>query len=230
MVRPFLRPVAVFTAVLAAGLAALLSPAVAPAQQSAAPVPLYPGAVPRTFDEQPLPPAASAPQPALPAAPAPEPTPPAAEPPAAAAPPVAAPTAAPPAAPAAALSPPAQRVFCDQSVTVQFADPDAVPRRYRRFIGMWSDAAWTPLLCAALVVENVAPDGTATIVYAFGPMNSGGTGGGVLNGTGSIRDGELRFENADGSQFAFHPLYADLQGRLTTPQGQSYDAIFKKTP
>lgn len=220
MVRSFRRLAAVFAG-LAAGLALMLSPAVAPAQQSAPPVPLYPGAVPRTFDAQPLPPAV----------PAPQPPPPAAEPPAAAAPPVSSPSvAAPPAAPAAALSPPAQRVFCDQSVAVQFADPDAVPQRFRRFIGMWSDAAWTPLLCAALVVENVAPDGTATIVYAFGPMNSGGGGGGVLNGTGSIRDGELRFENADGSQFAFRPLYADLQGRLTTPQGQSYDAIFKKTP
>ena len=54
--------------------------------------------------------------------------------------------------------------------------------------------------------------------------------GGVLNGTGIVQDGELRFQNSDGSQFAFRPLYADLDGRLTTPQGQSYQTIFKKTP
>ena len=53
---------------------------------------------------------------------------------------------------------------------------------------------------------------------------------GVLHGTGIIRDGELRFQNSDGSQFAFRPLYADLGGRLSTPQGQSYEAVFKKTP
>jgi hypothetical protein len=53
--------------------------------------------------------------------------------------------------------------------------------------------------------------------------------GGILRGTGVIRDGELRFQNSDGSQFAFRPLYADLDGRLTTPKGQSYQAIFKKT-
>ena len=51
----------------------------------------------------------------------------------------------------------------------------------------------------------------------------------ALHGSGVIRDGELRFQNSDGSQFAFRPLYADLAGRLTTPQGQSYEAIFKKT-
>ena len=81
------------------------------------------------------------------------------------------------------------------------------------------------------MVENIAPDGTATIVYAFGPIGSNARGpGGVLNGTGIVQDGELRFQNSDGSQFAFRPLYADLEGRLATPQGQSYRAIFKKTP
>ena len=53
---------------------------------------------------------------------------------------------------------------------------------------------------------------------------------GVLHGTGVIRDGELRFQNSDGSQFAFRPLYADLAGRLVTPKGQTYQAAFKKTP
>jgi len=129
------------------------------------------------------------------------------------------------------MSAPIGRVFCEQSVTVQLADPDAVAERYRPFIGIWSDASWTPLLCAALVVENVAPDGTATILYVFGPMGANARGaGGVLQGTGIIRDGELRFQNSDGSQFAFRLLYADLDGRLTTPKDQSYKAVFKKTP
>jgi hypothetical protein len=138
--------------------------------------------------------------------------------------------------PAGSLTPPpvpeaTARVFCQQPVTVRLADPDSVPERYRGFLGIWSDAAWTPQLCAALVVETITPDGTATIHYAFGPIGSSGRGsGGVLNGTGIVRDGELRFQNSDGSQFAFRPLYADLDGRLTTPQGQTYRAIFKKTP
>jgi hypothetical protein len=123
------------------------------------------------------------------------------------------------------------RIFCQQPVTVRLADPDSVPERYRGFLGIWSDAAWTPQLCAALAVESIAPDGTATIVYAFGPSGANGRGpGGVSNGTGIVRDGELRFQNSDGSQFAFRPLYSDLDGRLTTPQGQTYRAVFKKTP
>ena len=140
----------------------------------------------------------------------------------------------PPTAPAPgppAMSAPFDRVFCEQPVSVRLADPDAVAERFRPFIGIWSDASWTPLLCAALIVENVAPDGTATILYVFGPMGSNARSpGGVLQGTGMIRDGELRFQNSDGSQFAFRPLYADLDGRLTTPKNQSYQAVFKRSP
>jgi hypothetical protein len=123
------------------------------------------------------------------------------------------------------------RVFCEQNVTFRIAPPESVPERYRPFIGIFSDAAWTPQLCAALIVQNVQPDGTASIVYAYGPMGSNvrGAAGGVLNGTGIIQNGELRFQNSDGSQFAFKPLYSDLDGQLTTPKGQSYEAMFKRT-
>jgi hypothetical protein len=214
-----------FAAVL---VAFWLIPAIAVAQQ---PVPLYPGAAPRSFEAEPLPPL-----------PPPRETPgtPTVPPAAVLAPPPA--DAAPPATAAAGSVPqsaPVGRVFCEQPVTVQVSPPDAVPERFRPFVGLWSDASWTPSLCAALIVERVNPDGAATIVYVFGPMGAnprgrsgvvGGVVGGILHGTGIIRDGELRFQNSDGSQFAFRPVYADLGGRLTTPQGQSYQAIFKKTP
>ena len=77
-----------------------------------------------------------------------------------------------PVAPPIAAGPATERVFCDQPVTVRLPDRGALPDRYRRFVGIWSDAAWTPQLCAALIVENVQPDGTASIVYVFGPMGS----------------------------------------------------------
>ena len=32
-------------------------------------------------------------------------------------------------------------------------DRAVIPERYRPFVGIWSDAAWTPQLCAALIVE-----------------------------------------------------------------------------
>ena len=122
------------------------------------------------------------------------------------------------------------RVFCDQSVTYRIADPATVPEPYRGFLGAWSDAAWDAITCAALIVENIDPDGTASIIYAYGPLGSGArVTGGTLHGTGIIRDGELRFQNSDGTQFAFRPGIADLIGRMTTPGGQSYEAAFKKT-
>jgi hypothetical protein len=140
----------------------------------------------------------------------------------------------PPAAPAqpAIVAPsaaPAGRVFCDQNVTIQPADPTSVPERYRQYLGIFSDADWNPQICAALIVETVAADGTATITYVFGPITSGSkTAGGVLHGTGIVKDGALLFQNADGSQYAFKPFYSDLSGKWTTPKGQTYEAIFKR--
>ena len=136
----------------------------------------------------------------------------------------------PPAAAPPGAGPQESREFCSQSVTFALAPRDSVAPRYRDFVGIWSDASWTPQLCAALVVENVRPDGTASILYIFGPMSpSARQTGGILRGTGIVRDGQLLFQNSDGSQFAFRPLYADLDGHLTTPKGQSYQAVFKKT-
>lgn len=138
---------------------------------------------------------------------------------------------------AAAQTPPpaadaeGSRAFCEQSVSYRLADPATVPEPYRRFLGAWSDAAWDPNTCAALIVDNVDPNGTASIIYVYGPLGSGTRmAGGVLHGTGVIRDGELRFQNSDGTQFAFRPGIVDLVGRMTTPHGQTYESAFKKTP
>jgi len=121
------------------------------------------------------------------------------------------------------------RVFCDQSVTYRVAEQATVPEPYRRFLGAWTDAAWDANTCAALIVENIDPNGTASIIYAYGPLGSSARAtGGTLHGTGIIRDGELRFQNSDNTQFAFRPGIADLIGRMTTPNGQSYEAAFKK--
>ncbi|MGE5269083.1 MAG: hypothetical protein ACM3JG_05350 [Thiohalocapsa sp.] len=174
----------------------------------------YPGAASPPIAAEPLPPPAAAAGEPAPAAPPPQPSD------AGAAEPAAAP---------AAMS--GERVFCDQPVGIRVADPDSVPQRYRKFLGIWSDAAWTPAQCAALVVANVTADGTASILYVFGPLGGNAKAPhGILRGTGIIRDGELRFQNSDGSQFAFRPLYADLEGHLTAPNGSRFQAVFKQTP
>jgi hypothetical protein len=132
--------------------------------------------------------------------------------------------------PIAAAAPVSARDFCDQSVTAQPATPSTVPERFRPFVGIFSDADWNPTTCAALIVENVAEDGTATITYVFGPLATGGKpAGGVLHGTGIVKDGALLFQNNDGSQYAFQPFYSDLAGKWTTPKGQTYQAIFKRS-
>src|SRR5947208_1772510 len=90
------------------------------------------------------------------------------------------------------------RVFCDQSLAYRIAEPATVPEPFRGFLGAWSDAAWDASTCAALIVENIDPDGTASIIYAYGPLGSSTrVAGGTLHGTGIIRDGGLRFQNSD---------------------------------
>lgn len=134
----------------------------------------------------------------------------------------------PDAAPAAA--PPEGRTFCEQNVAYHVAAPADVAERFRRFVGIWSDAAWDARTCAALIVETVRPDGTASIIYVYGPQGSDDrVPGGILHGTGVIRGGELKFQNSDGSQFVFRPGIVDLIGRLTTPQGRSFEATFKQS-
>jgi hypothetical protein len=194
----------------------LLGAAASFAQNPGSPIPLFPAPPPRSYEQEPLP--APATELGIPGSPGPIDNPDI----------VPRSTGSPTPLPAPEMT---TRIFCQQPITVRIADRASVPERYRGFLGMWSDAAWTAQLCAALVVENITSDGTATIHYAFGPIGSNArVPGGVLNGTGIVQDGELRFQNSDGSQFAFRPLYADLDGRLTTPQGQSYRATFKKTP
>jgi hypothetical protein len=131
---------------------------------------------------------------------------------------------------APSAEPPADRVFCEQNVSYRLVEPSIVPEPYRRFLGVWSDAAWDAKTCAALIVDTIDPDGTASLIYVYGPLGSSARlPGGILHGTGVIRDGELRFQNSDGTQFAFRPGLVDLVGRMTTPNAQSLQAAFKKT-
>ncbi len=123
------------------------------------------------------------------------------------------------------------RVFCGQTVSYHLSDPSTAPDDGRRFVGVWSDAAWDAHSCAALIVTDVKADGTASILYIYGPQGSSSPGpGGVLHGTGVIRGGELRFQNSDGSQFAFRPGLVDMTGHLIDPKGESFQATFKQTP
>lgn len=133
--------------------------------------------------------------------------------------------------PAQPAETPGGRVFCEQNVNFRITDPTTIPEDYRRFLGIWSDAAWDAHTCAALIVEDVKADGTASIVYIFGPSGSSTPGPGeVLHGTGVIRGSELRFQNSDGSQFAFRPGIVDMTGHLINPKGESFEATFKQTP
>jgi hypothetical protein len=58
--------------------------------------------------------------------------------------------------------------LCRQDVTYEIKAPKAdVPEEARPLLGVWH-GAWDNLLCAAVVVEEVEANGSATIVYVNG--------------------------------------------------------------
>jgi hypothetical protein len=79
-------------------------------------------------------------------------------------------------------------VFCEQNVSYRVAEVSTVPEPYRRFLGVWSDAAWDANTCAALIVDNDR-DGTASIILSTGRWDRRAVPP-ILHGTGVIRDGE----------------------------------------
>jgi len=65
----------------------------------------------------------------------------------------------------------------------------------------------TPIPAPPLIGDNVDPDGTASIIYVYGPLGSGARVArrDFGHGTGVIRDGELRFQNSDGTTVRVPP-------------------------
>ena len=88
----------------------------------------------------------------------------------------------------------------------------------------------TPILArrwSSLKCSRTAPRRSSTFT---GPSDRArGCPAACCTAPGIIRDDELRFQNSDGTQFAFRPAIADLVGQMTKPSGQTYRSEFKKT-
>jgi len=72
-----------------------------------------------------------------------------------------------------------------------------VPKEMAKFLGIWGNGKWDDVLCNTLIVEDVAPDGTAYYVYGWGTFAGWNIFEGHRRGKGIIAGGklELTFRN-----------------------------------
>ena len=94
--------------------------------------------------------------------------------------------------------------------TVDLFDPyrlqfptKGVPRENSRFIGAWKDAAWNGEWCHDLYITEVRPDGTVTLLDAYGPSTKQNREATVFKRQAVIKDGELVFTSIGGASVTY---------------------------
>lgn len=104
-----------------------------------------------------------------------------------------------------------------------------VPKNMAIFSGVWTGGAWDGILPHALIVENVANDGTAAVVYATGEGPEWKVKPSWTRATGKIENGELVIFLRAGKARAAYRLEGDsrLIGSFETERGASYVELEK---
>lgn len=128
----------------------------------------------------------------------------------------------------------AQIAACDQRLEYALAAPaPGAPAEARAFSGVWagnwaygaSDESVGPL-CAALIIESVAADGTAGVLYIWGKNENVRTPGNARH-TARISGGTLSW--AEGrTSYSFRMSGATLNATRRTPEGFESGRLSKR--
>ncbi|MBV9859129.1 MAG: retroviral-like aspartic protease family protein [Alphaproteobacteria bacterium] len=96
-------------------------------------------------------------------------------------------------------------ILCGQPVSYQI-DSVRTPDQYRGYLGVWT-GVWNnnARICGSLVVQRIGTDGTADIVYVYGPSSPARPfPWKKQRAVGAILpDGRLSFQDEQGSRFTF---------------------------
>jgi dienelactone hydrolase len=107
----------------------------------------------------------------------------------------------------------------------------ALPPLVAAFSGGWGHGAWGGILATALVVERLAPDGAARVVYAVAASEQFGTPAWAGRIDARIEAGRLAFAAAGGARVEFEPDGSGrLLGRYTHPAGWQTRAWLERVP
>jgi len=78
-----------------------------------------------------------------------------------------------------------------------------VSQENAKFLGVWKDGAWDGKWCHDLYITDVRPDGTVTLLDAYGPNKARKWEAQVYKRTGRITDGVLTFKGVLGAQLEY---------------------------
>ena len=74
---------------------------------------------------------------------------------------------------------------------------------HSKFIGVWKDAAWNGEWCHDLYITEVLPDGTVTLLDAYGPYLKQKREATVFKRRASLKDGVLSFTSIGGAAVSY---------------------------
>lgn len=114
--------------------------------------------------------------------------------------------------------------------TVSIVNPsEDVPKNISQFSGVWTAGAWDGILPHALIIENVAGDGSAVVVYATGEGPEWKAKPSWIRTSGKIKNSQLVVLLRDGKARALYHLEGDsrLIGSFETERGASYIVLEK---
>lgn len=72
-----------------------------------------------------------------------------------------------------------------------------------KFLGVWKDAAWNGEWCHDLYITDVRPDGTVTLLDAYGPYKKQNLEATVFKRTAKLKDGTLSFISLGGASVSY---------------------------
>jgi hypothetical protein len=120
------------------------------------------------------------------------------------------------------------RHLCEQDVKFELATPDAkTPSDMAAFQGVWLGKI--DALCSALIVENVAADGSVTAIYVngtYGPWRI--TQPGNYRTKGKIKDGVLTINLPNASEVQYKITGQNTLGGTYVSRGYNYPGSFVK--
>lgn len=99
-----------------------------------------------------------------------------------------------------------------------------------RFAGAWGGGAWGGVTPAALVVERVTPDGSASVVYAMGDSPQAGIKAMWQRQPGTIRDGVLIVQRPNGTAEYRLVDHGTLRGMFQYPSGARSHVWLSRVP
>lgn len=127
-------------------------------------------------------------------------------------------------------SAPARIQVCGLSVSAQREPvPPGTPANVAAFHGLWADGRWNDVLCAALMVRSVTPDGQAAVSYIWGahtPWNI--TAPGESRVSARIIGNQLFLTLANGTAVAYTMSAPDVLSATYTLRGRTSIAELKR--